>query len=138
MSTHSRVKVGVLNLEREVNALIKTYGDAVTDAMLKKVLPEVGKDTVTMLKNTSPERTGKYARDWALDNVQVLRGTFAKTVVYNKKHYRLTHLLEFPHAKRGGGRTSEGHGQETHIYPAQEYAEHRLMELAEMELNRVE
>ena len=138
MSTHSRTKVGVLDLEREVNQMIQTYGKDLTDAMIKKVLPEVAKDTVNMLKNTSPERTGKYARDWTFEDVQFLRGVFARTTVYNKKHYRLTHLLENPHAKRGGGRTSEGHGQEIHIYPAQEYAEHRFMELTEMAVHEVD
>ena len=50
------------------------------------------KDTVKRLKNTSPRDSGDYAKSWTRKKIA---GGY---VVYNKKHYRLTHLLENGHA----------------------------------------
>ncbi|MNW18141.1 hypothetical protein D3C71_2175820 [compost metagenome] len=37
-------------------------------------------------------------------------------MIYNEKHYRLTHLLEKGHVKRGGGRVAA----RVHIEPVEE------------------
>lgn len=46
------------------------------------------------LRNTSPKRTGDYARSWSVKTVD------GAWVVYNKEHYQLTHLLENGHVVR--------------------------------------
>lgn len=78
----------------------------------------VGKAAVKRLKQTSPKRpgSGKYAKSWAIKTEPEV-GQPAKRVIHVKApHYRLTHLLEKGHAKKGGGRV-EGI---PHIRPAEE------------------
>ena len=72
---------------------------------MKKLIDETAKETQKQLKQTSPKRTGKYAKDWSKETV--FENALKKRVtVFNKKTYRLTHLLEKGHAKRGGGRVA--------------------------------
>ncbi len=64
----------------------------------------VGKETVKKLNLLSPRKYGKYAKSWKV-NTEGEHGQPKNRVVYVKApHYRLTHLLEHGHAKRGGGR----------------------------------
>ena len=44
--------------------------------------------------------------------------------VYNKKYYRLTHLLEKGHAKRSGGRVPA----QVHIAPAEEVTKKKFVQ----------
>lgn len=54
---------------------------------------ESGEAGARLLKQYSPRGyTGKYARDWI--STPTKRGT---VYIHNKKHYRLTHLLEKGH-----------------------------------------
>lgn len=64
--------------------------------------------TAMRLRNTSPERSGAYAKSWsAKRSPKRARSVYnISYVVYNKKHYRLTHLLEKGHAKVNGGRVA--------------------------------
>lgn len=81
----------------------------------KEAIDRVAKDTVAELKIKSPRRTGRYARSWKSTKVTGLsQFKYAKTV-HNQEHYRLTHLLEYGHAKVNGGRTKEI----PHIAPAE-------------------
>jgi hypothetical protein len=66
----------------------------------------LGKKLAKELKEKSPKRTGKYAKGWR-STVRKESAVGAEVVVHNKI-YRLTHLLEKGHAKRGGGK-SRGH-----------------------------
>lgn len=74
-----------------------------------------------MLRQTSPKRTGKYARGWKAKFVETSRGFSA--LVANETKPSLTHLLEKGHMTRKGGRTKAL----PHILPAYEKAK-RLME----------
>lgn len=89
---------------------------------MKKIIDDVAKETTSDLKQTSPKRTGEYAKHWA--NKTVTESALKKNrVVYNRNpEYRLTHLLEKGHAKRGGGRVSAI----PHIEPAYEKADKEI------------
>ena len=58
---------------------------------------------VNTLKQTSPKRTGKYSKGWSV-KVEDNGYNFSSTI-YNATDWRLTHLLEKPHAKRNGQMT---------------------------------
>lgn len=85
---------------------------------------ETAKETVEELRSTSPAQTGDYAKGWAHKKDPTIRGKWRMSrVVYSKgEEYRLTHLLEFGHAKVNGGRVSA----RPHIRQAEENAATRL------------
>ena len=96
-------------LERHARA-IKAMNEAVE---------EVAKESAKKLRQTSPKRTGEYARNWAY---QKERGRLVvEATVYGKKPtYRLAHLLEKSHLKRNGQRWTP---DKTHIEPVAEWAQ---------------
>lgn len=68
-------------------------------------------------KPPTPIRTGQYAKHWT-QQAQVKRN-YTTRIIYGKKPtYRLAHLLENGHAKRGGGRVAGI----PHIKPVEEWA----------------
>ena len=77
---------------------------------------KVGKAAVKQLKKTSPKRYGNYAKSWAMKTEPEVGQPHKRIVHVKAPHYRLTHLLEYGHAKVGGGRV-EGI---PHIRPAEE------------------
>ena len=90
----------------------------------------VAKDTAKDLRNTSPKRTGAYAKDWAVKSERGAGGSMIYTV-HNTKHYQLTHLLENGHIirnKKGEYSRAPAH---PHIKQARDRAEQKL--LAELE-----
>lgn len=58
---------------------------------------------VKRLKQESPKRYGDYAKEWRVDKKKLRTGTH--TVIYNKRLYMLSHLLEYGHPTGNGGRT---------------------------------
>lgn len=86
----------------DINAILNEFRDVEVEAM-QDALITAGNEAVKELKSTSPKRSGKYAKDWAVKKVAKKNGAIEVTV-YNKKHYQLTHLLENGHALVRGGR----------------------------------
>lgn len=85
---------------------------------MRNLIGEVTKETVKQLRTTSPKRKGSYRKHWD-SKTETIGHLREKTVIYVKDpDYRLTHLLEKGHAKRGGGRV-EGI---PHIEPAERKA----------------
>ena len=84
---------------------------------------ELQKETTGKFKN----RTGDYRKDWAVmmrktNGWKNLPGHGAYATVYNKTNYRLTHLLEYGHAVRRGGRTVGQASEYPHILEVQNKA----------------
>lgn len=88
------------NLSHEIDIILRVYAENTTEE-LDEIAKQVAQDGVDKLKETSPERTGEYAKNWDLKKVG------KDYVIYNKETYQLTHLLEKGHAKRNGGRTKK-------------------------------
>lgn len=105
-----------------VSAYLAKYSAGATE-VLEEAIKEVSKESVKKLKSTSPKRTGKYKKSWAYkpDTGRLKVGA----VVYSKApDYRLTHLLEKGHAKRGGGRVDA----REHISPVNDWAQEEAID----------
>ena len=90
------------DLAKTVTQVLKEYEGATLDAM-KKAVDKTSKQAVRDLKASSPKRTGAYSRDWAAKKRKNTNQWAYSKTVYNKTHYRVTHLLEKGHRKVNGG-----------------------------------
>lgn len=111
--------VSIEQLAGEIERLTREYTDEVTDEVYDAVF-DAADEAKAELRKTSPERTKRYKRGWY---VRKTRGAnFARAIVHNRE-YRLVHLLEKGHAKRGGGRVAAI----PHVKPAEDAANERLV-----------
>lgn len=107
---------------KAVNDLLFNYTAGVR-AVLDESIKETSKEAVKKVKKTSPKRTGAYKKSWkAQQNPGRLRT--GATVYARAPEYRLTHLLEKGHAKRGGGRVEA----REHIGPVNDWAQNDAIE----------
>ena len=91
-----------IDVAAEIEKAMKEQLDLANE-VVDKAVDKVTKETVNDLKSSSPRKSGKYAGGWGKKEGQT--ATRSKSaVVWNEKHYRLTHLLEHGHAKVNGGR----------------------------------
>lgn len=90
-------------LSDEIMKGLMEYKDLVADDV-KSIVKKVGNDTKNEIKNNAPKRTGAYKKSWSVKITKENSNALTVTV-HSKNRYRLTHLLEKGHAKRGGGRT---------------------------------
>lgn len=93
------MSINVESLAAEINRSLAIYARQ-TEETVNDVAEKVASDGVELLRANSPKSPsgGKYAASWDYKKVG------KKFIIYNKKHYRLTHLLEKGHAKVNGGR----------------------------------
>lgn len=117
------------SLGKELNTILKEYGENVTEIVNEEV-ETIAKDTVKMLKKTSPKDQGDYAKGWKFQKKKTNFGIVS--TVYNSTHGWLVHLLEHGHAKRGGGRTKA----EPHVKPAEDWTTKELLKRIKERLSR--
>ena len=110
-------------LAQEIVKILDDYRDTTVDKM-KEAVDKAAKQAVNELKTSSPKRTGAYAKDWAAKKDRKANKWAYEKVVYNKKHYRLTHLLEKGHRKVNGGMVAA----RPHIAKVEEKAINTLVE----------
>ena len=117
-------KINIDQLANEILKDLEMFQNA-TIEVVKDAIDRSAKMTVQDLNETSPKRTGTYAKSWDTKRDSKLTGKYRYSrVVYSKvPEYRLTHLLEFGHAKKNGGRTKA----QEHISPAEETAAKNLL-----------
>ena len=99
----------------DVRDILNEYSEEIQDGITQAAI-DISKETASKLKITSPKRTGAYRKSWSVKK-ETGRGWILCTV-HNKKHYRLTHLLENGHMKRNGGKVAP----RVHIKPVEEIA----------------
>lgn len=94
-----------IDLAKAIGDALYEYSDEVVKAT-NEVLKETAKEAVDELKTAGDfqDKSGDYRKGWSAKTEAATLG-IRKQIVYNKKHYRLTHLLEYGHAKANGGRT---------------------------------
>ena len=119
--------VSVDDLSAAIVAELSSYNEKVTDG-IKSAVEQVAKEVNDEIKShiLFIQRTGKYVKAFRV------KRTFENK--YNRKctwhvaepYYRLTHLLEYGHATRNGGRTKAY----PHIKYGEELAIRRITELS--------
>lgn len=93
---------------------LQDYADLATDD-LKAAVKKAGTTVRKQIQATAPSDTGKYAKSWSVKKTKETLSSL-EVNVYSKNRYQLAHLLEFGHAKRGGGRVTG----RAHIAPAEQ------------------
>lgn len=97
----------------QLNKILDEYAKRV-DLNTEKIMKEVANDAAAKLRSTSPG-SGRYAASWAVKKQGHMY------VVHNKDHYRVAHLLEFPHGiyNQYGGPYDYSVAK-PHIYPVEQ------------------
>lgn len=116
-------------LQSAVSDILKEYGETVTDAVNECVQIVADKATAE-LKTAGSFKGRKYRGSWT--NEVNERPGYTDAVVFNKRHYRLTHLLEFGHAVKRGGRVVGEASAFEHIAPVND----KVAEMFESELKK--
>lgn len=85
-----------MDFEKQMEEILTSFTEE-TKKEADRIAKEVAEEQAEALKKTSPRRKrgGKYARSWAVKEEN--DGRVKRYIVHNKKHYRLTHLLEKGH-----------------------------------------
>lgn len=113
-------------LAADIKAILDEYEDDVEQLSKEtvKAVAQKGKQALQSSARGTFGGTGKYASGWSVQ-VEETRMS-VKATLYNGKVPGLPHLLEFGHAKRGGGRVSG----RVHIKPVED----EMIEAFEQEL----
>ena len=109
-------RVRIDQLAAAVMEGLTEYADLAADE-LKKAVKKAGNSVKKDIQEGAPKDTGTYAKSWSVKNVKETSNSI-ELVVHSRNRYQLSHLLEFGHAKRGGGRVPG----RAHIAPAEERA----------------
>ena len=83
---------------------LREYSSLAADEM-KEAVREAGNTVRDEIREKAPKDTGIYAKSWTVKKQRETSCSLSLTV-HSRNRYQLAHLLEFGHAKRGGGRVS--------------------------------
>jgi len=96
--------ISIDQLADAIVSAVREYTEDVSEA-IEREADQTSQRLVKEIRARSPRRTGEYAKGWTRKK-QGREGEI-RYVIYNRKKPWLAHLLEFGHAKRGGGRVAE-------------------------------
>lgn len=108
------------SIEAQMKQLLDEVNDDVRNSTRRNI-DAVSKEAVQKLRNTSPRKTGSYAKGWG-----VKREGEMDVVVHNRTDYQLTHLLENGHVIRNKKGTYGRTSGIKHIAPVEEWASDEL------------
>ena len=107
-------KVPLERMSAAIQKILAQYENQI-DENMDVITKKLAKEGVKALKGESASKFGggKYSQGWTS---QIDKGRLSTTATLYNNTPGLPHLLEKPHAKRGGGRTSGN----PHIAPVEE------------------
>lgn len=117
------MNVTINNLDEAIKAELKDWANTELRAAANESFRETAEEAAKLLKQGGPykERTKKYTKNWTSEQ-RISRKSAVSGLngysVYNKEHFQITHLLEYGHQSRNGGRVRAF----SHIAPVNEQA----------------
>lgn len=108
--------ISIENLASTIMDGLEEYSALATEDM-KKAVKKAGRTVRKEISENAPQDSGAYAKSWSVKTMRETSNSL-EVVVHSKNRYQLAHLLEYGHAKRGGGRVTG----KSHIAPAEEKA----------------
>ena len=99
-----RQNVQIGELADTVMETLEEYADLAAEDV-KQAVRDAGEMVRKEIRANAPKDTGDYAKSWAVKKTKETSSSLTLTV-HSKNRYQLAHLLEYGHAKRGGGRVA--------------------------------
>lgn len=122
-------KISADGLANAVMKELQAYADTKAEDV-KAAVKRAGATVRKEIQAGAPKDSGAYAKSWSVKNVRETSHSL-ELAVHSRTRYQLAHLLEFGHAKRGGGRVAG----KSHIAPAEELGIRQLEEEIERSLS---
>lgn len=118
------MSVKVENMASKLAENINDFMGA-TDDIVEESIKEVAQKATEITRSSGDykDHSGKYRKSIKNDKVKRKDHTFMTTIHSKDPHYRLTHLLEFGHQTKNGGRTKAY----PHFAKGEQYAEDELV-----------
>ncbi|GIP02105.1 MULTISPECIES: HK97 gp10 family phage protein [Paenibacillus] len=113
--------ISIDRLASEIVKAVSEYNDDVSRS-IDKAVDDAADDVLRDTRANAPKRTGDYAKGFKKTNRDSMGTT--RRIIWNKKYSRIVHLLEFGHAKVGGGRVAG----KPHLRLAYDRIEPQMME----------
>lgn len=113
----SEVVINPAQLSTTLKKILDEYGEDVLD-YVDEAIVKTAMEAQKEVKKTSPKKSGRYAKGWSVDKKETSEGPYE--TIYNKNTYQLTHLLEFGHVLKVGGRVAGTVSAKPHIAPIQD------------------
>jgi hypothetical protein len=113
------------DLTAQLSSLLSQYSVEVAQEV-KQICRDESAVMTESIKRDSPKDKGDYRKGWKVKN-EYEDDNNIRLRTYNATNYQLTHLLEFGHAKKNGGRVDG----KPHISPNEEKAKRDLVQRIE-------
>lgn len=117
-------KIKIEDMASEIIKGLREYAN-LADSEMKKAVRKTATSVKKEITANAPKLTGDYAKSWSAHRTWERSNNIKVTVHAQAPEYRLAHLLEKGHAKRGGGRVAA----RPHIAKAEEKGELMLIDL---------